>query len=61
MIKECLECKLVGYESDNQWYWCKRSNFPQYRWYLNNLQISHGYCPPCADKVMRKDDTSILV
>lgn len=49
MITQCCVCKKIKRESDARWTASKAE--------LTGETVSHGYCPSCAEEVMRRFDT----
>jgi hypothetical protein len=48
IVSYCMGCGKVKYPSDTEWKYLRNMNYKS----LDDVQLSHGYCDPCGEKVV---------
>jgi len=51
MVSYCMDCGRVKFSGNEGW------QYPELN--LINYRISHGYCPPCCEKVIAETKKEI--
>lgn len=48
LVQYCMGCGKIKYPHDTEWEYPRKTNYESF----DDVQLSHGYCEPCAEKAI---------